>query len=79
MVLCFRWIQNSDRGNGPDPRSMLNTALPGSPRAMVYQDYYGSCYRKENGHTCNDVMEIQTPQSWGCSLTLGGSELQRGE
>jgi hypothetical protein len=57
-LFCLRWIQNPDRGNGPDPRSMLNTALPGSPRAMVYQYYYGGHYRKKNGYTCNDALEM---------------------
>jgi hypothetical protein len=60
---CLRWIQNFDRGNGPNPRSMVNTALPGPPGTVVYQDYYGGHYRKEDGLTCNDAMETQTPRS----------------
>jgi hypothetical protein len=63
MVFCLRWIQNPDRGNGPNSKNMLNIALPGSPGAAVYQDYYKGCYIKENGCTCNDVMKIQTPRS----------------
>jgi hypothetical protein len=34
---CLRWIQKSDRGNGPNPRSMLNIAPSGSPGVMVYK------------------------------------------
>jgi hypothetical protein len=30
MVFCLRWIQNSDRGNKPNPRSIVNIALSGS-------------------------------------------------
>jgi hypothetical protein len=63
MVFFFRGIQNPDRDNGPNPRSMVNIALPGSPGTVVYQDYYGGHYRKENGLTGNDAMEIQTPRS----------------
>jgi hypothetical protein len=58
---------------------MLNIALSGSPVAVVYQDYYRGHYRKKNSHTCNDTMEIQTPRSRCCSLTLSGSKHQRGE
>jgi hypothetical protein len=47
----------------PCSGSMLNVTLPGSPCIVVYQDHYGGHYRKENGHTCNDAMEIETPVS----------------
>jgi hypothetical protein len=40
---------------------MLNIALPGSPGAAVYQDYYKGHYKKENGCTCNNVIKIQIP------------------
>jgi hypothetical protein len=63
VVFCPRWMQNFDRGNKPNPGCILNTSLPGSSGATVYQDYYGSHYRKENGLTCNDAMETQTPRS----------------
>jgi hypothetical protein len=46
------WIQNADRGNGPNSRNMLNIALSGSPGATGYQDYYGGHYRKEKGCAC---------------------------
>jgi hypothetical protein len=65
--------------NRPNPRSMLNTALPGPPGIVVYQDYYGGHCRKENGLTGSDAMLIQTPRSRWCSLTIVGSEHQRGE
>jgi hypothetical protein len=38
---------------------MLNIALPG---AVVYRNYYKGRYEKENGHTCNDAIKIQTPK-----------------
>jgi hypothetical protein len=41
---------------------MINTALPGSPGAVVCQDYNKSHYRKKNGRTCNDAIKIQTPK-----------------
>jgi hypothetical protein len=47
MIFCFRWIQNPDRGNGPNPRNMINIALPGSPGAAVYEDYYKDCYKRK--------------------------------
>jgi hypothetical protein len=47
VVFCLRWIQNSDGDNGPNPRSMLNTALPGSPGAAAYQNYYKGCYKRK--------------------------------
>jgi hypothetical protein len=62
MVFCFRWIKNPDRGNGPNPRSIFNIALPGPSAAAVYQDYYKGYYKKENSHTCNNVIKIQTPK-----------------
>jgi hypothetical protein len=54
MDFCFRWIQNSDKGNGPNPRILVNIALPGSLGAVVYQDYCKSHYK--NGY------KIQTPK-----------------
>jgi hypothetical protein len=51
-------MKNPDRGNGPNPRSMLNIALPGSSGAAVYQDCYKGRYRKKNDCTCNDAMKI---------------------
>jgi hypothetical protein len=62
MVFCLRWIQSPDRGTRPNPRNMLHTALPGSPDAVVYQNYYKNHYRKKNGHTYNDAIKIQTPK-----------------
>jgi hypothetical protein len=63
MVFCLRWIQNPDRGNGPNSKNVLKIVLPGSPGAVVYQDYYKGHYKKENGCICNDVIKIQTPRS----------------
>jgi hypothetical protein len=40
MIFCLRWIKNPDRGNGPNSKNMLNSALPCSPGAVVYQNYY---------------------------------------
>jgi hypothetical protein len=77
-VFYLRWIQNPDRGNEPHSKNILNIALPGSPGAVLYQDHYKGCSKKKNVHTCNDVITIQTPRSRWCSLTLGGSEHQRG-
>jgi hypothetical protein len=52
---CLRWIQNSDRGNGPNPRSMVNTALPGPPGTVLYQDYYGAHIERK---TASHVMML---------------------
>jgi hypothetical protein len=41
---------------------MFITALPVSPGAAVYQNYYKGHYKKKNSHTCNDAMKIQTPR-----------------
>jgi hypothetical protein len=40
----------------------LILTLPGPPGIVVYQDHYGGQYKKENGHSCNDAMTIQTPR-----------------
>jgi hypothetical protein len=37
---------------------MSDVTLPGSPGIAVYQDHYGSHYRKKNGRPYNDVVEI---------------------
>jgi hypothetical protein len=46
-------------GNGPNPRSMPCLVAC----AAVYQDYYGEHYKKQNGRTCNNATETQTPRS----------------
>jgi hypothetical protein len=58
VVLCLRWIQNSDRSDGFSSGSMFDVTLPGSPGIVVCQDHYGDHYRKKNGLPCNDAMEI---------------------
>jgi hypothetical protein len=47
MVFCFRWIQNPDRDNGPNSKNMLDIALPGTPGAVVYQNYYKGHYKRK--------------------------------
>jgi hypothetical protein len=47
MVFFLRWIQNPDRGNGPNSKNMLNIALPGSPGATVYQDYIKAIIKRK--------------------------------
>jgi hypothetical protein len=47
VVFCLRWIQNPDRGNGPNSKNMLNIALPVSPGAVVYQNYYKGHYKRK--------------------------------
>jgi hypothetical protein len=76
VVFCLRQIQNFDGSN----KVILGAGGPAwFPGTVVYQDYHGGHYRKENGLTYNDAMEIQTPRSRSCSLTLGRSEQQRGD
>jgi hypothetical protein len=58
VVLCLGWIQNPDRSSGSSLRFMSDVTLPGSPGIAVYQDHYGSHYRKKNGLPCNDAMEM---------------------
>jgi hypothetical protein len=62
MVLAIGGFKTLMGHNGPNPKNMLYTALPGSPDIMVYKDYYSGHYKK-NGHPFNDAMEIQTPRS----------------
>jgi hypothetical protein len=62
MAFCFRWIQNPDGAMGLILERAYS-ALPGSSGATVYKDDSGGHDRKENGHTGNDAVEIQTPRS----------------
>jgi hypothetical protein len=58
MIFCLRWIQSPDRSHGSNSKNMLNFATPGSPGAVVYQNYYKGCYTK-NGHACNNAIKYK--------------------
>jgi hypothetical protein len=58
MILCLGPIQDPDRSGGSNLGSVSDVTLPDSPGIAVYQDHYGSHYRKKNGLPCNDGMEI---------------------
>jgi hypothetical protein len=57
------YIYHKKWNNGSYLRSIFDVTLPGPPGITIYQEYYGGCYKKQSGHTCNGAMKMQTPRS----------------
>jgi hypothetical protein len=45
-------------GGFKSPIGAMGLILPGSPGAVVYQNYYKGCYTK-NGHACNNAIKYK--------------------